>query len=102
MPSAKVQGVDFENAPNMNPEAFPEPRLQTDDVRDMKDLLESEHKILYAEQPFVDKAGTVHLPINDAMKLVVQRGLAMRPAGTAQVAQKAPAGGSVAPKATNQ
>ena len=36
----------------MNPEKFPQPRLQTNDVVDMKDLLQAEHKILYAEQPF--------------------------------------------------
>ena len=66
----------------MNPGIFPEPRLQTNDVVDMNDLLEAEHKILYAEQPFADKNGTIHLPITDAMKLIEQRGLPVRPAGT--------------------
>ncbi|HVO60542.1 MAG TPA: hypothetical protein VMT53_06380 [Terriglobales bacterium] len=103
MPSAKVEGVDFENAPNMNPDRFPQPRLQTNDARDMQDLLQTEHKILYAEQPFVDHNGTVHLPIDEAMKLIVQRGLPLRSAGAASVAQKtAPAGEDVAPKATTK
>jgi len=101
MPSAKVEGVDFENAPNLNQEKFPKPRLQTNDAQDMKDFLQSEHKILYPEQPFIDSNGTVHLPIDEAMKLIVQRGLPVRPAGAASVAQRtAPAGGDVAPKAT--
>lgn len=76
-------GKDFENTRNVNPGIFPEPRLQTNDVVDMNDLLQAEHKVLYAEQPFADKDGTIHLPINDAMKLIEQRGLPVRPAGAA-------------------
>lgn len=83
-----AEGKDFENTHNVNPDVFPQPRLQTDDVVDMKDLLESEHKILYAEQPFVDQNGTVHLPIGDAMKLLVERGLPVKPAGVPAVVQK--------------
>jgi hypothetical protein len=91
-PPLKAAGADFENAHNINPEIFPQPRLQTNDVRDMKDLLESEHEVLYPAQPFADQNGTVHLPINEAMKLVVERGLPVKPAGeVAAVAAKAPA-----------
>jgi len=90
-PPPQVQGADFENTHNVNPATFPEPRLQTDDVTDMRNLLDSEHKILYAEQPFLDKSGTVHLPITEAMRLIVERGLPVRPEGTAATA--------VAPKA---
>ncbi len=83
----------------LNPSIFPEPRLQTDDVTDMRMLLESEHKILYTEQPFLDANGTVHLPIQEAMKLIEERGLPVRPAdGTANAAtQKAPAKVAAAP-----
>lgn len=84
-----AEGKDFENTRNVNPGVFPEPRLQTNDVVDMNDLLEAEHKVLYTEQPFADKDGTIHIPINDAMKLVEQRGLPVRPAGAA-VAAAAP------------
>jgi len=89
--AAKVQGVDFENTPNMNPDVFPQPRLQTDDVLDMKTLLESEHQILYPKEAFVDKDGKVHLPIDEAMKLIAERGLPVKPAVTTvpAAAQKA-------------
>jgi hypothetical protein len=83
---AKVEGADFENTTNVNPSIFPEPRLQTDDVLDMRNLLNSEHKILYPEQPFLDKSGTVHIPITDAMKLIEERGLPVKPAGAAATA----------------
>jgi hypothetical protein len=82
-----AEGKDFENTSNVNPDVFPEPRLQTDDVVDMNQLLQSEHKVLYATQPFVDSNGTVHLPINEAMKLIEERGLPVTPATA--VTQKA-------------
>jgi len=89
-------GKDFENTSNVNPAIFPEPRLQANEVLDMDEFLASEHKILYADGPFVDQNGTVHLPINDAMKLIVERGLTVKPANApTATAQKAP----VAPKA---
>jgi hypothetical protein len=89
-PPAQTLGADFENTHNVNPTSFPEPRLQTDDVVDMRNLLESEHKILYPEQPFADKSGTIHIPITHAMKLIAERGLPVRPAGapSGAVAQK--------------
>jgi hypothetical protein len=85
-----AEGKDFENTTNVSPAVFPEPRLQTDDVMDMNQLLQSEHKILYAPQPFVDSNGTVHLPINEAMRLIAERGLPVKPATTTTVTQKAP------------
>jgi hypothetical protein len=81
-PPLTAAGKDFENTSNVNPVNFPEPRLQTNEVLDMDQLLQSEHKILYADEPFVDPNGTVHLPINDAMKLIVERGLPVKPANT--------------------
>ena len=78
----KAEGADFENTRSVNPEVFPEPRLQTNDVIDMDALLQSERQILYPAQPFADQNGTIHLPINDAMKLIEQRGLPVRPAET--------------------
>ena len=101
LPPPKAEGVDFENTTGVNPENFPEPRLQTDDVVDMRNLLNSEHKILYPEQPFLDKSGTVHIPITDAMKLIEERGLPVRPASaTATGTQKvAPAAKAPMPQA---
>jgi len=97
-PPPTALGADFENTRNVNPAIFPEPRLQTDEATDMKNLLDSEHAILYAEQPFVDKSGTVHLPITEAMKLVVERGLPVKPAGApaAAMTQKAAPAAKVA------
>ena len=84
-----AEGKDFENTSNVNPDLFPQPRLQTNDVMDMGDLLDSEHKILYAPQPFLDANGTVHLPIEDAMNIIVQKGLPVKAEGTAgAVAEK--------------
>ena len=40
--------------------------------------------------PSLDKNGTVHLPITDAMKLIEERGLPVRPSGAA-AATAAPA-----------
>jgi len=89
-PPLTAAGKDFENTTNVNPASFPEPRLQTNEVLDMDQLLQSEQKILYADEPFVDQTGTVHLPINEAMKLIVERGLPVKPANTAAAtAQKA-------------
>jgi hypothetical protein len=101
LPAETKAGVKMQNAPQTSVESFPEPRLQTDDVKDMKELLNSEHKILYPEQPFADKGGNIHIPITDAMKLIEQRGLPVRPnapppdfaapamAGNAKITQKA-------------
>jgi len=58
----------------------PEPRLQTDPRQDLLDLRSAEDAILdrYA---WVDKnGGVVRIPIGEAMKLTVQRGLPTRPA----------------------
>jgi hypothetical protein len=98
LPPSNPEGKDFENAQNMNPARFPEPRLQTNDAKDMQEMLEAEHKVLYAEQPFADSNGTIHLPINDAMKLVVQRGLPVKPAGAAAPTAVAQKSSAAAPK----
>jgi hypothetical protein len=103
LPPPKVEGVDFENTTGVNPGNFPEPRLQTNDVIDMKKLLQSEHSVLYPEQPFLDKNGTVHLPIAEAMKLIEERGLPVRPVGltAGEVVQTAaPAAKAAAAQAT--
>jgi hypothetical protein len=86
-----AEGKDFENTTNVNPDLFPQPRLQTNDVLDMNDLQSAEHKILYASQPFVDANGTVHLPIQDAMNIIVQKGLPVKPGAVAEKKAAAPA-----------
>ena len=56
----------------------PEPRLQTNPRQDLRDLLKQEDDIL-GHYGWVDRnAGVVRIPIDEAMKLVVQRGLPSR------------------------
>jgi hypothetical protein len=56
----------------------PEPRLQTDPRKDLGDLRAQEDAVLNS-YGWVDKnAGVVRIPIEEAMKIAVQRGLAAR------------------------
>ena len=102
LPLPKVEGRDFENTTGVNTSGFPEPRLQTDDVVDMNRLLESEQKILYPAQPFKDANGTVHISITEAMKLIEERGLPVRPAESAAgaMAKKSTPGSKAQPVAS--
>jgi hypothetical protein len=69
----------LQNAPAANVGVFPEPRLQTNEVEDMRQLLASERELLNPPQPFKDPSGAIHIPISEAMKLIEQRGLPVRP-----------------------
>ena len=79
VPAEKTPGARLQNTPGVDTAAFPEPRLQTNDVYDMQTLLQRENKTLYPSQPFEDSTGTVHIPIDQAMALIVERGLPVRP-----------------------
>jgi hypothetical protein len=69
----------LQNTASVNTQVFPEPRLQTNEPADMDAFLRKENKILYPAQPFEDSTGAVHIPINEAMALIVERGLPVRP-----------------------
>ncbi len=69
----------LQNAPAVDLGAFPGPRLQTDDAADMSRFLNSEQELLNVKQPFADSTGAIHIPISLAMKLIVERGLPVRP-----------------------
>jgi hypothetical protein len=57
----------------------PEPRLQINPRQDLKDLRAAEDEILHG-YGWVDRnAGIVRIPINDAMRLTLERGLPSRP-----------------------
>jgi len=59
----------------------PEPRLQTDPREDLRVLRQSEDQILQS-YGWIDKnAGVVRIPIDEAMKLTLMRGLPSRPEG---------------------
>jgi hypothetical protein len=64
----------------------PEPRLQTNPREDMRDLGAAEDMVLNSYGWVNKNAGIVRIPIAEAMKLTVQRGLPARPAngGTAR------------------
>jgi hypothetical protein len=59
----------------------PEPRLQTNPREDLRELRAGEDETL-STYGWVDKnAGVVRIPIDEAMKLVIQRGLPARAPG---------------------
>jgi hypothetical protein len=56
----------------------PEPRLQVNPRQDLRDLRDQEDQIL-GSYGWVDKnAGTVRIPIDEAIRLTLQRGLPAR------------------------
>jgi hypothetical protein len=71
----------LQNTANINIQKFPEPRLQNDDTSDMTRFLAKEAEAQTA-QPWQDAQGNVHLPIDQAMKIVGSR-LPVRPGATA-------------------
>ncbi len=60
------------NTANVNVQRFPEPRLQSEETPDMTRMLLKETAALTAE-PWQDQQGNVHLPIDQAMKIVATR-----------------------------
>ena len=68
----------LQNTPPVNMNLFPEPRLQANDAGDMESFLHSEQKVLNPPQPFTDSMGAIHISIEQAMKLVAERGLPVK------------------------
>jgi hypothetical protein len=58
---------------------FPQPRLETNERRQLNDVLLPEEETLNSYGWVDQKAGVVHIPIEHAMELVAQRGLPVRP-----------------------
>lgn len=71
----------LQNAPSPAWKQIPEPRLETNEPRNVLAFREREEAALSAP-PWQDAQGAVHLPIETAMKVLAQRGLPAR-AGTA-------------------
>jgi len=69
----------MQNAPAVNLNVFPEPRLQTNDAGEMTRFVDSENALLNVKQPFADSTGAIHIPISLAVQLIVERGLPVRP-----------------------
>lgn len=56
----------------------PEPRLQTDPREDLANLRRNEEQVLQSYEWIDRNAGTVRIPIEQAMKLTAERGLPTR------------------------
>jgi hypothetical protein len=64
-------------------ENFPNPRLEIDERGQLNGIRVDEDKTLYSYGWVDEKAGTVRIPIERAMELIVQRGLPVRPQAAA-------------------
>lgn len=78
-------GREARNSPQANPlaasigrKAPPEPRLQTDPVRDLAVMREGEERLLHSYGWADKQRGIVRLPIERAMELLVSRCLPAR------------------------
>jgi hypothetical protein len=88
--SERVETKQYPLANNQALRLPPEPRLQQSAPNELYAFRTKEDTDLHS-YGWVDKsAGTVHIPIDDAMRLMLERGLPSRPEGTAAVG--APAG----------
>ena len=86
----QVAGPPVPTAPLVWPRQLPpEPRLQTDPYRDLRELLGAENAILESYGWVDQGAGIARIPIGRAMELLTERGLPARQSGG-----KPPAGGA--------
>jgi hypothetical protein len=68
-------------APGYPQAAFPSPKLEEDERGQLNGILLNEEQKLYSYGWMDEKAGTIHIPIERAMDLIVERGLPVRPQG---------------------
>ncbi|HZC36362.1 MAG TPA: hypothetical protein VE242_12140, partial [Chthoniobacterales bacterium] len=68
-----------EHAPDRSLTAFPHPQLQTNPPADLRDYLAAKNHELMTYGWIDQKAGAVHIPIDRAINLLIDRGLAVRP-----------------------
>src|SRR3984957_16280458 len=80
---AKVPEDTRNVAPGYPQTAFPSPKLEEDERGQLNGIRMEEEKTLYSYGWVDEEAGTVHIPIERAMDLLVQRGLPVRPQGAA-------------------
>ncbi|MFZ1006886.1 MAG: hypothetical protein WAN65_08625 [Candidatus Sulfotelmatobacter sp.] len=76
-------------APGYPQQTFPSPKLEEDERGQLNGIRLNEEKTLYSYGWVDEKAGTVRIPIERAMDLIVQRGLPVRPQGTGSGAASA-------------
>jgi hypothetical protein len=73
-------------APGYPQSSFPSPKLEEDERGQLNGIRIDEEKTLYSYGWIDEKAGTLHIPIQRAMDLLVQRGLPVRGQGAAAAA----------------
>jgi len=71
-------------------QSFPSPQLEIDERGQLDKILTDEEQTLSSYNWVDQKAGTVRIPIDRAMDLIAQRGLPVRPQGTANAATLPP------------
>lgn len=86
-------------APNFEPptKRFPKPALQTDDVLDMNKLRIENEAVLHSYGWVDQNAGVAHIPIDDAIKAVAQKGLPTRSSATETPAAQFGSGDNTVP-----
>jgi hypothetical protein len=79
--NALIENVPMDTrkvAPGYPNQAFPNPRLETDEHGQLNDIRLNEERTLSSYGWVDQQAGTVHIPIERAMDLLAQRGLPVR------------------------
>jgi hypothetical protein len=66
-------------APHYPQTAFPDPRLEEDERNQLNGIRRAEQEKLYSYGWVDQQAGTVRIPIERAMDLLIERGLPVRP-----------------------
>jgi len=75
--------ADTRHIPRTYPQSvFPNPKLEEDERGQLNGIRLAEEQTLNSYGWVDEKAGTVRIPIERAMDLIVQRGLPVRPSGT--------------------
>jgi len=69
-------------------EGFPQPRLETDERGQLDSIRIKEEETLNSYGWVDESAGVVHIPIQQAMQLLVEQGLPTRPSAAETPAQK--------------
>jgi hypothetical protein len=89
-------------APGYPQGAFPNPKLEEDERGQLNGIRLEEEKTLYSYGWVDEKAGTVRIPIERAMDLIVQRGLPVRVQNTASDAPAAKTATTIATRKKGQ
>lgn len=78
-PLAQKTEADTRETSPEDTKKFPQPRLESNERRQLNDVRRGEEETLNSYGWVDQKAGVVHIPIDRAMELVAQRGLPVRP-----------------------